>query len=61
MGLKVTGNMLLSGGAIFVSSGLLTPVLGRESYLLFSSDNFYFLKRGFGELKGGLHGYSQGD
>jgi len=61
MGLEVTGDMPLIRGAIFLSSGLLTPVLGRESYLLFSSDNFYFLKRGFGELKGGFHGYSQGD
>ncbi len=37
MGLEVTGDMPLIGGATSVSSGLLTPVLGREDYLLLSS------------------------
>jgi len=45
MGLKVTGNMLFSGGATFVSPGLLTHALGRESYLLLSLYDFYSLKR----------------
>jgi hypothetical protein len=59
MGLKVTGNMLFSRGATFVSSELLPPAaLGREPCLLLSSDNFCFLKHGFRESKGGLYGYS---
>jgi len=43
------------------ATGLLTPVLDGESYLLLPSDNLYFLKRGFRELKGGFHGYSRSD